>query len=241
MIPIDDIRKALENAGMYMDYRHTLSAAIDELERLRAEVQEQREAFDIAMKTPGFKGMAEESEKRLAWKMVEHENAETQKAEARAEAAEKERDHFKANSQYWATRAEEAEKARDAQLQVWTEALDAIDAQEARAHEYRRELESCCERERGNFEEVEVLRERAARAEAALRDLGSFWGEIEERSSDAHDVYQKEAHRRGDVRHADAYADLPEATKEWDRVLVRWVFGTIRDAFLFHENKEADK
>jgi histidine triad (HIT) family protein len=38
-----------------------------------------------------------------------------------------------------------------------------------------------------------------------------------------HDIYQKEAHRRGDVRHQDAYEDLPEATKEWDRVLARWV------------------
>lgn len=38
-----------------------------------------------------------------------------------------------------------------------------------------------------------------------------------------HDIYQKEAHRRGDVRHADAYEDLSDATKEWDRVLARWV------------------
>jgi hypothetical protein len=38
-----------------------------------------------------------------------------------------------------------------------------------------------------------------------------------------HDIYQAEAHRRGDVRHADTYADLSEATKEWDRVLARWV------------------
>lgn len=59
-----------------------------------------------------------------------------------------------------------------------------------------------------------------ARRIAALR---VFWAEIEERSADAHAVYQREAHRRGDVRHADAYADLAEPTKEWDRVLVRWV------------------
>jgi hypothetical protein len=47
--------------------------------------------------------------------------------------------------------------------------------------------------------------------------------DLEALSARLHEVYQKEAHRRGDVRHADAYADLPEATKEWDRVLARWV------------------
>lgn len=47
--------------------------------------------------------------------------------------------------------------------------------------------------------------------------------DLEALSARLHEIYQKEAHRRGDVRHADAYADLPELTKEWDRVLARWV------------------
>lgn len=68
------------------------------------------------------------------------------------------------------------------------------------------------------------------RLRSVLHGLREFWSDIEARSSDAHDVYQKEAHRRGDVRHADAYADLSEATKEWDRVLVRWVLSTIEAA-----------
>jgi hypothetical protein len=66
------------------------------------------------------------------------------------------------------------------------------------------------------------------RAKAGAVRLIEFWSDIEARSSDAHDVYQKEAHRRGDVRHADAYADLSEPTKEWDRVLVRWVLDETR-------------
>jgi hypothetical protein len=47
--------------------------------------------------------------------------------------------------------------------------------------------------------------------------------EVEELSARLHEVYQKEAHRRGDVRHADSYADLPDSTQEWDRVLARWI------------------
>lgn len=47
--------------------------------------------------------------------------------------------------------------------------------------------------------------------------------DIEVLSARLHDVYQKEAHRRGDIRHADAYEDLSEETKEWDRVLARWI------------------
>ena len=47
--------------------------------------------------------------------------------------------------------------------------------------------------------------------------------DLEALSARLHEIYQKEAHRRGDVRHADAYEDLPEATKEWDRVLARWI------------------
>ena len=47
--------------------------------------------------------------------------------------------------------------------------------------------------------------------------------DVEELSSILHGIYQKEAHRRGDVRHADRYEDLSEETKEWDRVLARWI------------------
>lgn len=32
-----------------------------------------------------------------------------------------------------------------------------------------------------------------------------------------------EAKRQGDVRHKDAYADLSEPVKDFDRALVRWV------------------
>ena len=46
---------------------------------------------------------------------------------------------------------------------------------------------------------------------------------VEALSARLHEIYQAEAHRRGDVRHADAYEDLPDATKEWDRVLARWI------------------
>lgn len=47
--------------------------------------------------------------------------------------------------------------------------------------------------------------------------------ELEALSARLHDIYQLEAHRRGDVRHADRYEDLSEPTKEWDRVLARWI------------------
>jgi hypothetical protein len=47
--------------------------------------------------------------------------------------------------------------------------------------------------------------------------------DLEALSARLHDIYQVEAHRRGDVRHADRYEDLPEPTKEWDRVLARWI------------------
>jgi hypothetical protein len=55
--------------------------------------------------------------------------------------------------------------------------------------------------------------------------------DIEELSSRLHDIYQKEAHRRGDVRHADAYVDLSEPTKEWDRVLARWIVNHFEPKF----------
>lgn len=47
--------------------------------------------------------------------------------------------------------------------------------------------------------------------------------DLERLSARLHDIYQKEAHRRGDIRHADAYEELSEATQEWDRVLARWI------------------
>lgn len=46
---------------------------------------------------------------------------------------------------------------------------------------------------------------------------------VELLSARLHDIYQAEAHRRGDIRHADSYDDLPDDTKEWDRVLARWI------------------
>lgn len=46
---------------------------------------------------------------------------------------------------------------------------------------------------------------------------------VEALSARLHEIYQAEAHRRGDVRHADAYEDLSDDTKEWDRVLARWI------------------
>jgi len=47
--------------------------------------------------------------------------------------------------------------------------------------------------------------------------------DLESLSARLHEVYQKEAHRRGDVRHHDADDDLSEEVKEWDRVLARWI------------------
>jgi hypothetical protein len=46
---------------------------------------------------------------------------------------------------------------------------------------------------------------------------------IEELASKLHDVYIEEAKRQGDVRHKEAYADLPENIKEYDRVLARYI------------------
>jgi hypothetical protein len=46
---------------------------------------------------------------------------------------------------------------------------------------------------------------------------------VEALSAQLHAIYQREAHRQGDVRHPTAYADLREATKEYDRVLARFL------------------
>lgn len=47
--------------------------------------------------------------------------------------------------------------------------------------------------------------------------------EVERLAAEFHDIYQQEAKRQGDVRHKDAYAELPENAKEVDRVLARHV------------------
>lgn len=64
---------------------------------------------------------------------------------------------------------------------------------------------------------------REARQILANTDRVPLHVDLEALSARLHDIYQAEAHRRGDVRHADSYADLPEETKEWDRVLARWI------------------
>jgi hypothetical protein len=81
--------------------------------------------------------------------------------------------------------------------------------------------------------QAEAEQERDAayqRGAEAMREAAAEWftGDIERAAAGAHEAYQREAHRRGDVRHADAYAELPDATKEWDRVLCRWVAGEVR-------------
>lgn len=46
---------------------------------------------------------------------------------------------------------------------------------------------------------------------------------VETLAAKFHEIYQQEAKRQGDVRHKDAYGDLPENIKEFDRVLARYV------------------
>jgi hypothetical protein len=50
---------------------------------------------------------------------------------------------------------------------------------------------------------------------------------VEKVAAKFHDIYQQEAKRQGDVRHADVYENLPEKTKEFDRALARFVIGNI--------------
>lgn len=52
---------------------------------------------------------------------------------------------------------------------------------------------------------------------------------IETVSAQLHDVYIKEAKRQGDVRHKDAYEELPENIKEFDRVLARHIMVLLQD------------
>lgn len=47
--------------------------------------------------------------------------------------------------------------------------------------------------------------------------------EVESLAAKFHDIYQQEAKRQDDVRHKDAYADLSENIKEFDRALARYV------------------
>lgn len=46
---------------------------------------------------------------------------------------------------------------------------------------------------------------------------------VEALAEKLHEIYQQEAHRQGDVRHKDDYADLPDNIKEFDRVLARYI------------------
>lgn len=55
---------------------------------------------------------------------------------------------------------------------------------------------------------------------------------VEVLSSKLHNIYQKEARRQGDVRHTDVYADLKENTKEFDRVLARFIIKHVRSNVL---------
>lgn len=54
--------------------------------------------------------------------------------------------------------------------------------------------------------------------------------DVEALSAQLHDIYMKEARRQGDVRHQDAYADLPEHVKEFDRVLARFIITLLEQA-----------
>jgi len=54
--------------------------------------------------------------------------------------------------------------------------------------------------------------------------------EIERLSALIHALYQAEAKRQGDVRHADDYAGLSESTKEFDRVIARFVLAQCDEA-----------
>lgn len=56
-----------------------------------------------------------------------------------------------------------------------------------------------------------------------IEDINGDWRDIETLSAKIHDIYQAEAKRQGDVRHKDAYADLTENVKEFDRVLARFI------------------
>ena len=46
---------------------------------------------------------------------------------------------------------------------------------------------------------------------------------VEVLSAQLHAIVQQEATREGDLRHSLAYADLPERTKDFHRVLARFI------------------
>lgn len=52
---------------------------------------------------------------------------------------------------------------------------------------------------------------------------------VEELAKVFHSIYQAEAERQGDKRHPDDYADLPEGTKNFDRVLAKYVLLNFSD------------
>lgn len=60
--------------------------------------------------------------------------------------------------------------------------------------------------------------------------------DVEKLAAKIHEVYQIEAKRQGDVRHADKYSDLPENVKEFDRVLARHVLRAM-DKVLWRNNR----
>ena len=62
---------------------------------------------------------------------------------------------------------------------------------------------------------------------AALAPVAPAPTDVESLSAKFHEIYMIEARRQGDVRHKDAYADLPENIKEFDRVLARYVLGLL--------------
>jgi hypothetical protein len=64
---------------------------------------------------------------------------------------------------------------------------------------------------------------------AASREMGPCPKDVESLSAKFHDLYQQEAKRQSDVRHKDAYADLPENIKEFDRVLARYVLAELAE------------
>ena len=51
--------------------------------------------------------------------------------------------------------------------------------------------------------------------------------DVERLAAKFHEIYQAEARRQGDVRHAERYEDLLENVKEFDRVLARYVLAEL--------------
>lgn len=55
------------------------------------------------------------------------------------------------------------------------------------------------------------------------RERPSLEDRVESLSLALHCVYQEEAHRQGDVRHAESFEALADNVKEFDRVLARFI------------------